>query len=177
MFGPFGRHEVESLAVVSILVLLAGGCVLGATQGGSGSGADGVAAALERGDSEAALGVATAMAERDPGDDAAWLSVVHAATLARGAASREAVGALSRSYAARPFASPALARWRVDWADAHWESVPDPLAEATLAQVRALGALGRTYDARFAWCRGARTAAIREAACATLDDAGAGRSS
>lgn len=124
--------------------------------------------ALARGEVALALEAARREAQADPGSAAAQTRLAHAATLAAGAPTREALAAMLAAYDAEPFPPAAVMIWRVDWALAHWASVPDPLAEAALSQVGALGRMGEHWEARVRWCRSAPVAAVAEAACATV---------
>ena len=125
-------------------------------------------AALARGDVDEALSAARAEVARDPGDASAQQRLAYAATLANGAPTREALAALAAAYAAAPFASADEMVWRVDFADAYWATMPDPLAERALSQIDALGRMGDDWRPRVRWCRSAVTQALAAAACATV---------
>lgn len=125
-------------------------------------------AALTRGDADAALEAARAEVLADPGSAAAQTRLAYAATLAAGAPTRESLAALAAAYEAAPFGTAEEMAWRVDYADAYWAGLPDPLAAATLAQIDALGRMGDDWRPRVRWCRSAVTEAIATAACATV---------
>ena len=125
-------------------------------------------AALRRGDAEAALAAARAEVRADPGAAPAQTRLAYAATLAGGAPTRESLAALAAAYEAAPYGTAAEMVWRVDYADAYWSGLPDPLAAATLSQIDALGRMGDDWRPRVRWCRSATTEAIAAAACATV---------
>ena len=104
----------------------------------------------------------------DPGDVEALHRLAHASAERAGGPTRETLEALDEAYRRAPFPPPDAMIWRVDFAERYWTSIPDPLAARTLTQVEALGRMGDRWQARVAWCRGARAPAIAEAACATV---------
>ena len=126
------------------------------------------AEAMRSGDAAVALTHAREAASRDPGSADAQHAVVHASLAEAGAPTRETLGALMAAYEAAPFAAAEVMVWRVDLADAYWPAIPDPLAEATLSQIDALGRMGDDWRPRVRWCRSAVTDAIAEAACRTV---------
>ena len=125
-------------------------------------------AALGRGDADAALAAARAEVAADPGAASAQARLAYAATLAAGAPNRESLRALAAAYEAAPFGTAEEMVWRVDYADAYWAGLPDPLASATLTQIDALGRMGDDWRPRVRWCRSAVTEVIAAAACATV---------
>lgn len=103
----------------------------------------------------------------DPSSAPAQHRLAYASILAAGGPTREALAALAAAYEAAPFPPPEQMAWRVDLADAYWPTMPDPLAEAALSQVEALGGMGTRWPVRERWCRTARTDAVAAAACRT----------
>ena len=123
--------------------------------------------AAARGRTEDALAAARLETEADPGSAAAWTRLAHTATLAAGAPTREALGALREAIDAEPFPPPDATVWRVAYAERYWAALPDPLARDVVAQIAVLGDANTAWDARIAWCAGSTVQALAAAACAT----------
>jgi hypothetical protein len=99
---------------------------------------------------------------------AAWHRRAWAATALAGRPDREALSALVSAYEAAPYVAPREAVWRIEFAAAHWASIPDPLQALTLTQMAALAGRGETWDRRREWCDRFPEGALRSAACASI---------
>ena len=124
--------------------------------------------ALSAGRAGAAEAAVRAAISADPGRADGYHLLAYARTLRAGTLDREALLALDAAYAAAPFPPPSQMIWRVDLAEAHWGTIPDPLAERTITQVAALGRIGDEWAVRIRWCRASPIEAIAAAACVTV---------
>lgn len=111
---------------------------------------------------------ARAAATVDPASVDAQHRLAFVSAVAAGAPTRETLAALNAAYELSPFGTAAEMAWRVDFADAYWTGMPDPLAARALTQIEALGLMGDDWRPRVRWCRSAVTAALARAACATV---------